>query len=76
MARSEAAWEVERRKQPRSEGVRAFRRHSEYSNSSQEGDVLRSDGTPGWARTSDPRIRNPMLYPLSYEGMNDVWNNS
>jgi hypothetical protein len=25
--------------------------------------------TPDWDRTSDLRIRNPALYPLSYEGM-------
>ena len=24
---------------------------------------------PGWDRTSGPRIRNPVLCPLSYEGM-------
>lgn len=26
----------------------------------------RYSGAPGWIRTSDHRIRNPMLYPLSY----------
>jgi hypothetical protein len=24
---------------------------------------------PGWNRTSDPQVRNLVLYPLSYEGM-------
>ena len=27
-------------------------------------------GAPGWDRTSDYRIRNPMLYPLSYKRLN------
>ncbi len=28
-------------------------------------------GAPGKNRTCDTRIRNPVLYPLSYEGCND-----
>jgi hypothetical protein len=28
-----------------------------------------SESTPGWIRTSDLRIRSPLLYPLSYRGM-------
>lgn len=26
-------------------------------------------GDPGWIRTSDPRFRRPLLYPLSYGTM-------
>ncbi len=28
---------------------------------------MRWDGAPGWNRTSDPWLRRPILYPLSYE---------
>ncbi len=31
-----------------------------------------TDGTPGWDRTSDRRIRSPLLYPLSYRGTSDT----
>ena len=30
------------------------------------------EGAPGWDRTNDQRIRNPLLYPLSY-GRLSVW---
>ncbi len=30
-------------------------------------------GAPGRNRTYDSRIRNPVLYPLSYGGMKPVW---
>ena len=29
---------------------------------------MRGNGTPGWNRTSDRRLRRPLLYPLSYGG--------
>ncbi len=29
--------------------------------------------TPGRNRTADTRVRNPVLYPLSYEGMSCIW---
>ena len=29
-------------------------------------------GTPETIRTFDTRIRNPVLYPLSYEGILDI----
>ena len=29
-------------------------------------------GSPGWDRTSDKRINNPLLYQLSYRGMNQM----
>ena len=29
---------------------------------------MRRNGTPGWNRTSDRRLRRPLLYPLSYGG--------
>jgi hypothetical protein len=29
-------------------------------------EVRAKAGAPGWSRTSDPRLRRPMLYPLSY----------
>lgn len=29
---------------------------------------------PGRTRTCDPRIRSPLLYPLSYEGVDGVTN--
>jgi hypothetical protein len=37
-----------------------------------------SDGAPGWDRTSDPWLRRPILYPLSYgrtskEGAGSEW---
>ena len=28
-----------------------------------------NSGSPSWARTNDPRINSPLLYRLSYRGM-------
>ena len=30
---------------------------------------FRNSGSPSWARTNDPRINSPLLYRLSYRGM-------
>jgi hypothetical protein len=39
--------------------ILADRRRSEFADSL-------GNGAPGWSRTSDPRLRRPMLCPLSY----------
>ena len=31
----------------------------------------REDGSPSWARTNDPRINSPLLYRLSYRGVQE-----